>query len=223
MNNIIECRNLCYKYNDGASVTPILENLELTVAAGESVAILGQSGCGKSTLLNLLSGMDKPNQGEVLLNQVNLNTLNENKITSLRAEYLGFVYQFHHLLKDFSALDNVLMPLLIRGDERHLAVQKSTALLTDVGLKHRLHHLPSQLSGGERQRAAVARALITKPHCLLADEPTGNLDSKNTLTVLNLIIALNQTQKSALLIVTHDEKIAAKMNRVLTLSQGKLK
>ncbi len=222
MNNIISCQNVCYQYDDGNHTTSILQDLNLEVGTGESIAILGQSGCGKSTLLNLLGAMDKPSSGKVMINNADISTLNENQITELRANNLGFVYQFHHLLKDFTALKNVMMPLLIKGVDSKTASQQSGALLAAVGLGERTHHLPAELSGGERQRVAIARALITQPSCLLADEPTGNLDASNADEVLNLMIELNQQQNSALVIVTHDEKIAARMQKVLVLESGQL-
>jgi len=222
MSNLIECRQVSYHYNSGKVETPVLEELNLSISSGESIAILGQSGCGKSTLLNLLGGMSQPSKGEVHLNGTNLGQLSEDKITELRAQHLGFVYQFHHLLKDFSALDNVAMPLLIRGDDKQTALTSAKELLSEVGLKGRLDHRPAELSGGERQRVAIARALITQPSCLLADEPTGNLDAKNAADVLGLMIELNQAQNSALVMVTHDKKIAQKMQRILILENGQL-
>ncbi len=222
MNNLIECQQVSYHYNSGKLQTSVLEALSLSIAPGESIAILGQSGCGKSTLLNLLGGMSQPSTGQVFLNNNNLGELSEDKITELRAQHLGFVYQFHHLLKDFSALDNVAMPLLIRGDNKQTALMSANKLLSKVGLQNRLDHRPAQLSGGERQRVAIARALITKPSCLLADEPTGNLDTKNAADIFKLMIELNQAQNSALVIVTHDEKIAQQMQRVLVLENGRL-
>lgn len=222
MNNILKLKSLCYSYNEVAQSIQVLKNLNLIVENGESVAVLGQSGCGKSTLLNLIGGMEKPDSGEIWLNGRNFNDLNEEKITQLRAKYFGFVYQFHHLLKDFTALKNVMMPLLIQGTNEEIANQKSTELLSDIGLEHRLDHLPSELSGGERQRVAVARALINQPKCLLADEPTGNLDSHNANEVLNLMIELNSRQNSALIVVTHDEKVANKMQKILVLENGQL-
>lgn len=222
MSNMIECHDLGYSYHDGKVKTSVLNSLNLSIGKGESIAILGQSGCGKSTLLNLLGGIDKPTQGKVLLNNIDLTTLTEEKITQLRAQHLGFVYQFHHLLKDFSALDNVAMPLFIRGDNKQAALLAASELLSTIGLKDRLDHRPAELSGGERQRVAIARALITKPNCLLADEPTGNLDAKNAADVLSLMIELNQAQNSALVMVTHDEKIAQKMQRILVLENGQL-
>lgn len=222
MSDIIKCRNLTYRYQNGDSQSQVLNQLNLTVKTGESIAILGQSGCGKSTLLNLLGGMSQPSSGKIELNQTDLSTISEDEITRLRAKHLGFIYQFHHLLKDFSALDNVVLPLLIRGDNKQQAYQQATALLQSVGLSHRLNHKPTQLSGGERQRVAIARALVTKPSCVLADEPTGNLDSKNANDILLLMLSLNQTQQSALVIVTHDEKIAQQMQRILILKNGVL-
>ena len=219
---MIKCQDLDYSYHDGKVKTSVLSSLNLNIGKGESIAILGQSGCGKSTLLNLLGGIDKPTQGKVWLNNIDLTTLTEEKTTQLRAQHLGFVYQFHHLLKDFSALDNVAMPLLIRGDNKQAALLAASELLSTIGLKDRLDHRPAELSGGERQRVAIARALITKPNCLLADEPTGNLDAKNAADVLSLMIELNQAQNSALVMVTHDEKIAQKMQRILILENGQL-
>jgi lipoprotein-releasing system ATP-binding protein len=219
---MIECQDLGYSYDDGKVKTSVLNSLNLSIGKGESIAILGQSGCGKSTLLNLLGGIDKPTQGKVWLNNIDLTTLTEEKTTQLRAQHLGFVYQFHHLLKDFSALDNVAMPLLIRGDNKQAALLAASELLSTIGLKDRLDHRPAELSGGERQRVAIARALITQPSCLLADEPTGNLDAKNAADVLSLMIELNQAQNSALVMVTHDEKIAQKMQRILVLENGQL-
>ena len=222
MNNIIRCEDVNYHYEDGGRTTLILSALNLQVNAGESIAILGQSGCGKSTLLNLLGGMDKANNGKIIINNTDTSALDENSITKLRAKNLGFVYQFHHLLKDFTALKNVAMPLLIQGINSKVATQKATSLLHAVGLSHRIDHLPGELSGGERQRVAIARALITQPSCLLADEPTGNLDANNANEVLDLMIALNQQQNSTLLIATHDEKIASKMQKILILKNGNL-
>lgn len=222
MNKVIECRDLSYSYNSGELKTPVLNSLNLEVGQSESIAIVGQSGCGKSTLLNLLGGMSQPSAGKVTINNIDLSQINEEKVTQLRAQHLGFVYQFHHLLKDFSALDNVAMPLLIRGDDTQTAIKKASQLLADIGLQDRLNHRPAELSGGQRQRVAIARALINNPSCLLADEPTGNLDAKNAEETLDLIMALNQKQKSALIVVTHDMNIAKKMDRFLTLKNGKL-
>jgi len=220
MNKIIQCNNLGYSYHDGDREMPILNNLNFEIYEGESVAILGQSGCGKSTLLNLLGGIDTPSTGEVIINNTSLSTLDEESVTNLRSSQLGFVYQFHHLLKDFSALENIAMPLLIESFDKKIAFEKATKIVQKIGLEHRTNHLPSELSGGERQRVAIARAIIKNPNCLLADEPTGNLDAINALSVLDLLISLNQKQNSSLVIVTHDEIIAKRMHRVLILEQG---
>jgi len=222
MNNIIECRSLCFSYTEGSNQTSILSNLRLDVKSGESIAILGPSGCGKSTLLNLIAGLDTPSSGDVLINNSNITKLNEQDRTELRANTFGFVYQFHHLLNDFSSVYNVAMPLLIKGVDKESAVAQSEKLLTRVGLENRLNHKPSELSGGERQRVAIARAMVVEPDCLLADEPTGNLDAKNAQDVLELILELDENNTSSLVIVTHDQNIAKKMNRTLTLSNQQL-
>ncbi len=222
MNNIIECRSLCFSYIEGDNQTSILSNLMLDVKSGESIAILGPSGCGKSTLLNLIAGLDTPSSGDVLINNSDITKLNEQDRTELRANTFGFVYQFHHLLNDFSSVYNVAMPLLIKGVDKEGAIAQSEKLLTKVGLENRLNHKPSELSGGERQRVAIARAMVVEPDCLLADEPTGNLDSKNAKDVLELILELNENDTSSLVIVTHDQDIANKMNRTLTLSNQQL-
>jgi lipoprotein-releasing system ATP-binding protein len=222
MNNIIECRSLCFSYTEGGNQTSILSNLRLEVKSGESIAILGPSGCGKSTLLNLIAGLDTPSSGDVLINNSNITKLNEQDRTELRANTFGFVYQFHHLLNDFSSVYNVAMPLLIKGVDKESAIAQSEKLLTRVGLENRLNHKPSELSGGERQRVAIARAMVVEPDCLLADEPTGNLDAKNAKDVLELILELDEDNTSSLVIVTHDQNIAKKMNRTLTLSNQQL-
>jgi len=222
MNNIIECRSLCFSYTEGNNQTSILSNLRLDVKSGESIAILGPSGCGKSTLLNLIAGLDSPSSGEVIINNSNITKLNEQDRTELRANTFGFVYQFHHLLKDFSSVYNVAMPLLIKGIDKESAIAQSEKLLTRVGLENRLNHKPSELSGGERQRVAIARAVVVEPDCLLADEPTGNLDAKNAKDVLELILELDEDNTSSLVIVTHDQGIAKKMNRTFTLSNQQL-
>ena len=222
MSNIIECRSVCFSYTEGNNQTPVLRNLNLEVSSGDSIAILGQSGCGKSTLLNLIAGLDHPTEGEVLVNNINISELDEKNRTDLRSNNLGFIFQFHHLLNDFTSLYNVALPLLINGSNIDNAMALSTKLLTDVGLENRLNHKPSELSGGERQRVAIARAMITKPACLIADEPTGNLDSKNAEGILELIIDLNSKATSALMIVTHDLGIANKMERKLNLADQEL-
>ncbi|MDA9801831.1 ABC transporter ATP-binding protein [Candidatus Pseudothioglobus singularis] len=222
MSNIIECRSLCFSYSEGENKTTVLDNLNFEVKPGEKVAIIGQSGCGKSTLLNLIAGLDKSSTGDVLINNSNIAKLNEKDRTELRSKNLGFVYQFHHLLNDFSSLYNVSLPLLIKGIDKRKAVKLAEDILKKVGLEKRLKHKPSQLSGGERQRVAIARAMISEPACLLADEPTGNLDANNAKDVLELIVELNDSKRTALLIVTHDLSIANMMDRKLELSNQRL-
>ncbi|MDB9938191.1 ABC transporter ATP-binding protein [Candidatus Thioglobus sp.] len=222
MSNIIECRSVSFSYNEGNNQTSVLKNLNFEIKSGETTAIIGQSGCGKSTLLNLMAGLDSPTEGDVLIANTNISKISEKDRTELRAKNLGFVYQFHHLLNDFSSLYNVALPLLIMGVDKGGALLKSKKILTKVGLENRLNHKPSELSGGERQRVAIARAMITEPTCLLADEPTGNLDAANAKDVLELIIELNTDKTTALLIVTHDLSIANKMSRKLTLTNGEI-
>ena len=222
MSNIIECRSVSFSYNEGNNKTEVLKNLNFKIKSGETTAIIGQSGCGKSTLLNLMAGLDNPTEGVMLIDNINISKISETDRTDLRAKNLGFVYQFHHLLNDFPAIYNVALPLLIMGSDKNKALLKSKKILTKVGLENRLNHKPSELSGGERQRVAIARAMITEPACLLADEPTGNLDAANAAEVLELIIELNKNKTTALLIVTHDLSIANKMGRKLTLSNSEI-
>ena len=222
MSNIIECRSVSFSYNEGNNKTEVLKNLNFEIKSGETTAIIGQSGCGKSTLLNLMAGLDNPTEGVMLIDNINISKISETDRTDLRAKNLGFVYQFHHLLNDFPAIYNVALPLLIMGSDKNKALLKSKKILTNVGLENRLNHKPSELSGGERQRVAIARAMITEPACLLADEPTGNLDAANAAEVLELIIELNKNKTTALLIVTHDLSIANKMGRKLTLSNSEI-
>jgi len=220
MSNIVECRSLGFNYGKGNSKTSVLKNLNFKIRSNEKIAIIGQSGCGKSTLLNLMAGLDTPSEGEVLVDNTNISTLTEHKRTELRARNLGFVYQFHHLLKDFSSIYNTALPLLISGVDKNEALSKAQEILIKVGLENRTNHKPSELSGGERQRVAIARAMITEPACLMADEPTGNLDATNARDVLDMIIKLNNDQNTALLIVTHDLSIANKMERKFDLTNG---
>lgn len=220
MNNIIVCRGL-HKTYQGLDVA-VLNGIDLAVGAGEQVAIVGASGSGKSTLLHLLGGLDIPTSGEVHILGKNLAQLSESQKGDLRNQSLGFVYQFHHLLPEFTALENVALPLLIRRTAREQALTLAGEMLTKVGLAHRLEHMPSELSGGERQRAALARAMVTQPQCILADEPTGNLDRHTAHAVFDLLLEMNQTQNVSLIVVTHDLELAAKMQRQYKLVDGQL-
>lgn len=219
---ILQCQHLAKFYADGDLETHVLSDINLTVNKGDRLAIVGSSGSGKSTLLHLLGGLDNPSSGQIIVQDQDINTLSVNKLSSLRNQSLGFVYQFHHLLPEFTAVENVAMPLLIGGVQAKQAQLKAETLLEKVGLGHRLKHKPSELSGGERQRAALARALITEPACLLADEPTGNLDHHTAQTIFDLILELNESLGTALVIVTHDPELAAQMDRTLTLIDGQL-
>ncbi len=218
--NIVACSGLHKTYH-GLEVA-VLNGIDLNVNAGEQVAIVGTSGSGKSTLLHLLGGLDVPSSGQVRILNQDLAHMNETKKGLLRNQSLGFVYQFHHLLPEFTALENVAMPLLIRRMAREQALTIAAETLTKVGLKHRLEHMPGELSGGERQRAAVARALVTKPQCILADEPTGNLDRHTAHAVFDLLLEMNQTQQLSLVVVTHDLELAKKMQRQYQLVDGRL-
>lgn len=220
--SIIACTDLAKIYKDGASEVNVLRKINLEVKKGELIAIVGTSGSGKSTLLHLLGGLDKPSFGSINIAGKPLSELSEKQKCHLRNHYLGFVYQFHHLLPEFTALENVSMPLLIRGVEPHIIQSKAEHLLTSVGLQNRMLHKIGELSGGERQRVAIARALVADPLCVLADEPTGNLDPRNAENVLQLFLDLQKTHQTSVIMVTHDMKIAKHAERILSLENGQL-
>lgn len=213
---VLECTNLCKTYDDGTLYVEVLRNINLQIMSGEMLAILGPSGSGKSTLLHLLGGLDTPTAGNVRIMDTDINTLSEAQKSSLRNKNLGFVYQFHHLLPEFDATENVAMPLLLRGEKSHIAMDQARDMLTRVGLLERRMHRIGELSGGERQRVAIARALVTYPACVLADEPTGNLDHKTAAKIYELLCSLQEELKISFVIVTHDV-VWAKKNRVLSL------
>ena len=221
-NTILACEAVCKNYYDGQLNVQVLDNLTLQVDKGQSIGIVGASGSGKSTLLHILGGLDKPTSGRVSLMGQDLSELSQKQLSRLRNRHLGFVYQFHHLLPEFSALENVMMPLLIGKRPKEQARERALLMLEKVGLKDRVLHRPGELSGGERQRAAIARALVTDPACLLADEPTGNLDRKNALNILDMMMELKQELGTALVVVTHDDEMAARFDRVLNMTDGAL-
>lgn len=219
---VLEARDLVREFREGDTTLRVLDGLSLTIRAGECIAIVGASGSGKTTLLQILGGLDRPTAGEVRIQGRDIHALGEAERGALRNRTMGFIYQFHHLLPEFSALENVAMPLLVRRMPVSEARERAAAVLQEVGLAERLTHKPHQLSGGERQRAAVARALVTQPALVFADEPTGNLDGRNAEQVFELLLRLNRERQTSLVIVTHDLRLAARMDRVLTLHQGKL-
>jgi len=219
---VIRAEALGKTYAEGRMRTPVFDGLDLRVTAGETVAIIGASGAGKSTLLHLLGGLDVPSAGEVYVAGKPMSSMSDKARGLLRNQALGFIYQFHHLLPEFTALENVMMPVLLGGGDVAAARQKATQLLEAVHLGHRLQHKPGELSGGERQRAAVARALVNQPACVLGDEPTGNLDDRTAADVFELMLQLNRARHTSLVLVTHDRSLAWKLDRVLELREGRL-
>lgn len=219
---LMECRQLSRSYQDGDRQLQVLQNIDLSIASGEMLAIVGSSGSGKSTLLHCMGGLDKPSSGQVLFKGEAIQDWRANQLADWRNQHLGFIYQFHHLLPEFTALENVAMPQLIGGIKADLAEQRAMLLLQRVGLSQRVHHRPAEMSGGERQRVAIARALANSPSLVLADEPTGNLDDSTAVQVFGLLQELNQEFNTAFVIVTHDQSLAAQLPRTLTLHHGQL-
>ena len=223
MSEALRAEGLAKTYAEGSLRTHVFHDVHLSVLEGETVAILGASGAGKSTLLHLLGGLDVPTAGEVWVAGQRMSDLSDAARGKLRNRALGFVYQFHHLLPEFTALENVMLPVLLNGTHIPDAHDRAKELLESVGLGHRLQHKPGELSGGERQRAAVARALVNKPACVLGDEPTGNLDEKTAARVFEQMLELNRAHRTSLVLVTHDRRLARRLDRVLELHEGKLR
>lgn len=220
--SVLEARDVARQFQQGHVTLEVLKSVNVSIFAGERLSIVGASGSGKTTLLQILGGLDKPSSGQVLVDGKDIHALGEKERGDLRNHAMGFVYQFHHLLPEFSALENVAMPLLVRRMNTGEAKDRASEILKRVGLGERLTHRPHQLSGGERQRAAVARALVTQPKLVLADEPTGNLDGRNAEGVFELMLELNRERRTSLVVVTHDPRIAARMDRVLEIENGSL-
>ncbi|MCS5711801.1 lipoprotein-releasing ABC transporter ATP-binding protein LolD [Candidatus Berkiella aquae] len=220
---ILYCENLKKHYQDGDKIVPVLNDVSFAIKRGESVAIVGRSGSGKTTLLNMLGGLESPSEGKVVLDNTHLHALSDRKRGYLRNRVLGLIFQFHHLLPEFTALENVCMPLLIQGLSASTAKKRSQILLEKVGLGHRETHKPAALSGGERQRVAIARALVTQPKCILADEPTGNLDNQSADQVYDLMMQLTQEFNTSFVVVTHDLSLAKRMDRIVTIERGNLR
>ncbi|MDR2098278.1 MAG: ABC transporter ATP-binding protein [Spirochaetaceae bacterium] len=220
MKTIIKVRGLVKDYTSSVETLHILRGLDFDIGQGESAAITGNSGSGKSTLLNILGGLDRCNSGEVMVDGERIDTLHEKHLTRYRRKSVGFIFQFHYLLNDFTALENVMLPAFIAGVPRKAALEKARALLADVGMDDRAHHLPLQLSGGERQRVAVARSIVNDPAVILADEPTGNLDGENTALVTGLLYRAAEKWGKTLIVVTHDENVASRASRCFTLANG---
>ena len=223
MTTLLRCENISKFYDEGDHKVQVLKEVSFSMNVGELVAIVGSSGSGKSTLLHTLGGLDQPSSGEVFIKGQSLQQMTPNALAKLRNQYLGFVYQFHHLMADFTALENVMMPMLIGQQNKTEAQDRAEQILSAVGLQHRISHRPSALSGGERQRVAIARALVNNPALVLADEPTGNLDHKTTESIFELIQQLNQEKQIAFLLVTHDLNLAEKLNRRLIMQDGVLR
>lgn len=221
-NPIIQCHQLHKSYLDGKTTVDVLKGIDFSISSGDRISIVGPSGSGKSTFLHLLGGLDNPTKGNICINALDWQSMNEKARCKARNKYLGFVYQFHHLLPEFTALENVAMPLLLAGENIPVAEKKAAQLLGEVGLSNRTTHKPSQLSGGERQRVAIARALINQPQCIFADEPTGNLDQSTAIKVFELMLHLNAQYQTALVIVTHDLQLAGCMDRTVVLHEGQL-
>jgi lipoprotein-releasing system ATP-binding protein len=222
MSSVLACHQLDKTFGDGDVALRILQGIDFTINSGERIAIMGASGSGKSTLLHLLGGLDEPTSGDISMAGKSLTSLSPVQLGRLRNKTLGFVYQFHHLLPEFTAIENVAMPLLVRGTRPAQAEQQAASLLDRVGLSARLLHKPGEMSGGERQRAAIARALVTRPACVLADEPTGNLDRHNAEQAFELMLELNRELGTSLLVATHDSLIAERMDRIVRLEDGRL-